>query len=385
MTTSTGIDKISFYTPAYYLDLNDLAERDGIDPAKYHSGIGQERFAVPPHDEDIITMGANAASAILDDSDRAAIDTIMLATESSVDQSKAGAVYIQHLLGLSPHCRAFELKQACYSATAGLQLACAYVATHPNKKVLLIASDISRYDQHTPAEATQGAAAVAMLISTNPRTAVLNPISGQYIEDVMDFWRPNHRHTPLVDGKLSTQIYLKATQNAWQHYYDQGGIAFADIAAHCYHLPFSKMGIKAHQRLCKHTGVAEIAEQTAAGMKYNRDIGNSYTASLYLSLISTLDYRDDLAGKTIGMLSYGSGAVAEYFTLTVTNDYQAHRFTERHQALIANRERLDLETYNYFWHRPEHTPEEHTVLEHKNHSRYRLAEIIGYERKYVVG
>lgn len=382
MTLSTGIDKISFYIPAYYFDLTDLAKRDGIDPAKYHSGIGQVRFAVPPHDEDIVTMGANAAATILDDADRAAIDTVMFATESAIDQSKAGAVYLQHLLGLSANCRAVELKQACYSATAALQLACAYVAIHPNKKVLLIASDISRYDLHTPAEATQGAAAVAMLITANPRIARLNAISGQYTEDVMDFWRPNHRHTPLVDGKLSTQIYLKATQHAWQHYQNQGGMAFSDIAAHCYHLPFSKMGIKAHQRLCTLAGVAETAEQTASGMQYNREIGNSYTASLYLSLISTLDHRDDLSGQTIGMLSYGSGAVAEYFTLTVADNYQVQRFTQHHKALIANRERLDLAAYNHFWHRPEYTAEADIVLEHKNHSRYRLAKIMGYERQY---
>ena len=90
--TAIGIDKIAFYTPAYYLALATLAERDGIDPQKYHQGIGQDRFAVPSHDEDCVTLAANAAADILNAEDIAAIDSSFLATESGIDQSNAAAV-----------------------------------------------------------------------------------------------------------------------------------------------------------------------------------------------------------------------------------------------------------------------------------------------------
>lgn len=380
--TTIGIDKISFYTPNTYLDLATLAERDGIAINKFHQGIGQERFSVPSHDEDIVTMGANAAANLLTAEDIAAIDTILFATESGIDQSKAAAIYIHELLELRANCRAVELKQACYSATAALQLAAGYIARKPKAKVLLIASDISRYDLNTPAEATQGAAAVAMLISTNPRIAILNPASGTHTEDVMDFWRPNHRNTPLVDGKLSTQIYLKASEAAYQDYIAQGGIPFSELSQHCYHLPFTKMGQKAHERLCRLTNTANDPATTQAGMIYNRQIGNSYTASLYLSLCSALDHRDDLAEKNIGMMSYGSGCVAEYFSLTVSKDYQEHRLKSQHQAQLAHRTALNLADYQRYWHRPEHTPSDHTTLPEENRSRYRLVEIINHERRY---
>ena len=88
------------------------------------------------------------------------------------------------------------------------------VARQPEKKVLVIASDVARYDLDTPGEATQGCGAVAMLISANPRLLEIDPEVGNHTEDVMDFWRPNYRATALVDGKYSTKIYLRALKKS---------------------------------------------------------------------------------------------------------------------------------------------------------------------------
>lgn len=348
-----GIDQISFYVPHYYLDLAILAERNGIDPGKYHNGIGQEKIAVIPHDEDIVTMGVNATAPLLKDRDRADIDTLLFATESGIDQSKAAAVYAHHLLGLPKNCRCVELKQACYSATAALQLACAYIARKPEKKVLLIASDIARYDLDSAAEPTQGAGAVAMLISVNPKVAVIAPESGLYTADIMDFWRPNYRKTPLVDGKYSTLMYLQALESAWQDYQQQGGRCYQDFSAYCYHLPFSKMGIKAHAHLARLNGEKARPEDTQDGMQYNRIIGNSYTAALYISFASLLDYRDDLAEKHVALFSYGSGCVGEFFALTVAPEYIQNRYREYHRRILAERVSVDYATYRHYHEAPD--------------------------------
>ena len=45
---------------------------------------------------------------------------------------------------------------------------------------------------------------------------------------------------------------------------------------------------------------------------YNRYVGNIYTGSLYLSLISLLENRSLKGGQTIGLFSYGSGSVGEF-------------------------------------------------------------------------
>ena len=301
-----GIDQLSFYTPHYYLELAELAAHHHIDPAKYRLGIGQERMAVAPPDEDIISMAANAAAPILQDGGTGGIDTVLFATETSIDQAKSAAVSVHRLLQLPANSRTIELKQACYSATAALQLACAHIARHPARKVLILAADIAKYDLDSAAEPTQGAAAVAMLISANPRLATIAPESGLYSEDIYDFWRPNHRKTPLVDGKYSTLAYLKALEHAWQDYRANGGRAYEEHAAYCYHLPFNKMGIKAHAHLARINGATAQDDTLAAGLTYSRETGNSYTASLYASLAAMLDNRDDLGGKTLAIFGRGN-------------------------------------------------------------------------------
>ena len=60
-----GIESISFHAPKHYLDLCDLARERGVDPEKYRTGLGQEKMAVPSPDEDVVTMGANAAACAL--------------------------------------------------------------------------------------------------------------------------------------------------------------------------------------------------------------------------------------------------------------------------------------------------------------------------------
>lgn len=344
-----GIDQLHFAIPRFYLDLKTLAEEHKIDADKFYVGIGQEKMAICPHDEDIVTLAVKASKPLINEQNRQEIDTILLATETGIDQSKSAGIYVHQLLGLSPHCRVIELKQACYSATAGLQLACAYVARQPNKKVLLIASDVAKYDVNSSAEATQGAGAVAMMISVNPRVATVEALSGCYTEDVMDFWRPNHRKTPLVDGRFSTLMYLKALEQAFNNFKNQNG--HLDFSAFCYHLPFSKMAVKAHERLAKLLPSAESASLDNA-LIYNKLIGNCYTASLYLSLISLLDH-EDLSHKRIGCFSYGSGAVSEFFALNIQKDYKSALLTASHQEQITNRSPLSYADYLTYWHAPE--------------------------------
>ena len=73
---NVGIDAISFYSSNYFLDLKTLGAARGVDPDKYYVGIGQEKMAIPPPDEDIVTMAASAALPILqrEGKDRIEID-----------------------------------------------------------------------------------------------------------------------------------------------------------------------------------------------------------------------------------------------------------------------------------------------------------------------
>jgi hydroxymethylglutaryl-CoA synthase len=349
-----GLEAISFYIPRYYIDLKTIAAQRHEETDKYYIGLGQEKMAVPPPDEDIVTMAANAAGQALQGKDVSSISTLLFATESGIDQSKAAGIYVHHLLGLPSHCRIIEMKQACYSATAGLQLSLALVAQNPRQKVLIIASDIARYGLGSAGEPTQGAGAVAMLISHQPDVISFEAESGTYCEDVMDFWRPNYLDEALVDGKYSIKIYLKALAEAWKHYQVNGGRPFQEFSHFCYHLPFTRMADKAHRHLGKLVCGHELTEEQVHahlenGLRYGRIVGNVYTASLYLGLMSLLDHAPHLDGQRLGLFSYGSGCVAEFFSGLVSENYQQHLHTQWHRHLLQDREELDYETYSRFY------------------------------------
>lgn len=346
-----GIDLISFYTPQYFLDLKTLAAARGVDPNKFYTGIGQEKMGLPPPDEDIVTMAASAALPILEKIDRNDVELLILGTESAIDQSKAAAMFAHSLLELPTRCRGFEVKEACYAATAALQMAIPWVARNPTKKALVIGSDVARYDLRSPGEPTQGAGAVAMLVSTNPRVLAIDPESGYHAEDVMDFWRPNYRDEALVDGKYSMLVYMSAMLDAWKQYSALTGRKLEDFAAFCYHLPFTKMAQKAHIKLVKDSGrpapsEAEVLKQIGTSLLYNKITGNTYAASLYEGLNSLLDNStEDLSGKRIALFSYGSGCMAEFFSGVPQKDYQQHLFSAKHRNLLDNRTELTYQQY----------------------------------------
>lgn len=386
---SVGIDEISFYTSNYFLDLRTLAEVQQIESDKYYTGIGQEKMSMAAPDEDVVTMAANAAQQVIDRVGVDCISSLLFATETGVDQSKAAGVYVHRLLGLNSNCRVVELKQACYSATAAIQMACALVARQPEKKVLVIASDIARYDLGTSGEATQGCGAVAMLISANPRLVEIDPEVGNHTEDVMDFWRPNYRATALVDGKYSTKIYLKSLKKAWENFVDASSVAFNDFSYFCYHLPFSRMAEKAHKHLAKinQAGLTleQIEQQVEDTLHYNRIIGNSYTASMYIGLSSLLENcKQNLAGKKVGFFSYGSGCVSEFFSGTVVSGYDKCLHTLNHKQMLESRQEVSYDEYLKLCDYPDPKDGEHYDIPASTAGRYRLAAISGHKREYVV-
>lgn len=348
-TLKIGIEKISFNVPHLYIDMNELAVARNEDPAKYTVGIGQDEMAVAPISQDPVTLAANAALQMISDEDREKIDFIMFATETSIDQSKAASVYVHRLIGLKEHTRAIELKHACYSGTAALQLAKGHIALNPDSKVLILASDIARYGLNTPGEVTQGAGAVAMLVSNQPKLLVLEDESSFVTKDIMDFWRPNYSEYAYVDGKFSNEQYIQFFNEVWKSYKAQTANGLDDFEAICFHLPYTKMGMKALETIldeAEEKTKERLIKHYQTSVTYSRRVGNVYSASLYLSLLSLLDNNESLeAGDKLGFFSYGSGAVGEFFTMTLQPNYEKHLFTKQHKEMLDDRQEITIPEY----------------------------------------
>lgn len=382
-----GIDTLAFYTSHYSFNLDCLATERGVDSNKYSVGLGQYKMAVPPPGEDIVTMAANAAKRALQFVDINSIEMLLFATESGIDQSKAAGIYVHDLLGLPSRCRVIELKQACYSGTLAIQLALPFLRQYPDKKVLLIASDIARYGLKTPGESSQGCGAVAMILSANPRIIALEPEYGVVTENVMDFWRPNYSDSAFVEGKYSSKLYLNMLEKTWQQYNELSGRGFKDHDYYCYHMPVPRLVEKAHQHLAK-INSERLTEETVShhigySLEYARNIGNSYTASLYIGLAALFDFaQEDLTGKRIGFYSYGSGCVAEFFSGVVQAGYKQVLDTHFQQSMVAKRVSLNYPEYEAFY--SFKYPQDGSSCKIPSHQtgQFRLASIEDHKRIY---
>lgn len=365
--TEVGVSDIAIYVPPFYLSHEDLAKARGIPPEKFHQGLGSNKMAILPNWEDAVTMAANVAVQLLEKTgtDPDEIQQLVVSTESGVDHSKPVASFVQGLLKIGTRCRVYEIKHACYGGTAGLVHSIDWISLHPQnpRKALIIMTDIARYAFGSPGEPTQGAGAVALLVDRNPRLFSMDTgLNGIYSKDVFDFWRPTGHRVPIVDGKYSIQCYLEALEGATSHFHSNSGVGkgrlLDEIDYLIYHMPFSNMAKKAHRHLIdlEYPGLdsaardklfAEtFARKVEPGLLGAREVGNIYTGSVYMGLVSLLETeRERTEGKKVGIFSYGSGCGAEFFLLQfqagLGDIIKRLRFKEQ----LERRKKVTFETY----------------------------------------
>jgi hydroxymethylglutaryl-CoA synthase len=341
---SVGIERLAVYVPAYTLPLRDLAVARNVPVEKLISGLGVQEMTIAQPCEDVVTLAATAGARVLRAAavDPGEIGMLLVATETAVDHAKPVSIFVHDLLGVGRHCRVYELKHACYAGTAALMTAADWVRAGGarRRRALVIAADIARYELGSAGEPTQGAGAVAMLVGRDPSALLLGEETATWAANVHDFWRPLDRREALVDGKYSLACYLDALAGAFGAYRAaERPVLGADealsdrLARVLYHTPFPKMAMKAHRRLVEldwragaerwrrvepaleEAATASYRELVAPGLAAVARIGNTYTASLYLCLAALLEAEGAaLAGRRLGLFSYGSGCCAEFFT-----------------------------------------------------------------------
>lgn len=371
-----GIDKISFDISNKYISIEELALKRNVEIEKYTKGIGQEEMSITSKNQDVITLAANAAIEILDDEDKKNIDLIIFATESSIDESKAASIFIKGILGINDYSKCIEIKQACFGATAALDYAKAHISLKNDKKVLVIASDIAKYGINSPGEVTQGSGAVVMLVSKNPRILKFSNDEISYTSDVMDFWRPTYSKYPCVDGKFSVEKYLESLEKVWSKFENK------DLSAICLHVPYTKM---AYKGLLSITNDEKILSEFENAVKYNKKVGNIYTASVYLSLISLITNSKNLKfGDKIGIYSYGSGAVSEFYSLELVENFEKMLSKENFEKKFTKRKKLSIEEYEKVFFEDIILDENASIEFEIEETRVYLKEIKNHKRIYEV-
>jgi len=367
-----GISSIAMYVPPLYLSHDDLADARGVDRDKFRKGLGCTNMAIVPPWDDPVTMAANAAELALESAgiDRDEIGMLIVSTETGVDQSKPVASFVHGLLGIGHRARVYEIKHACYGGTVAIMNAIDWVRSqhHKGKKALVITTDIAKYGLHSAGEPTQGAGAVALVISDATEFVHFLPdLNAFYAKDVHDFWRPNGSAVPMVDGKYSIECYKEALDNCTQDLCDNlmresGRKLFDYVDYFIYHLPFAQMAKKAHMQLLSTLNPsltedeisdmykADYADKVAPALLGAQQVGNIYTGSVYMCLLSLLEVKGmDLIGKNVGVFSYGSGCGAEFLVAHVGRELEDRLRSMNFRDQLKRRKQISMELYEQLY------------------------------------
>jgi hydroxymethylglutaryl-CoA synthase len=328
-----GLEKIGVYPCALSLDIAALCDARGLDAENFCDRLFcRERSVMGPF-EDVVTLAVNAAAPVLNDEDRAAIQLLIVATESSPDQEKPVSSWVHRYLGLRSDCRNFEVKHACYGATGAVQMALSWLACQPDAgaKALVVSADHALIGLEGPQEPVLGAGGVALLVSRTPRLVAYDVgWNGVHAHEIADIFRPAPGFE-TGDADDSLLSYLDGVEHTYDAYRARVGqpIDFDRFfAANVYHVPFGGLAQRAHLRLArrelglsKTDAEAHWTRKSKASLTFNQRMGGVYGAATFVALAGLIDRSPTLgAGDRVGIYAYGSGSCAEFYSATVGDE-----------------------------------------------------------------
>jgi len=368
MTRPVGIEALGVYGGAASLDVRALCLHRGLDMPRFDNLLMREKTVALPF-EDPVTFAVNAARPLVEAmsaEERNRIEMVVTCTESGIDFGKSLSTYIHHYLGLSGHCRLFEIKQACYSGTAGLQMAVNFIlsGTSPGAKALVICTDLSRFaladaeaiQEWAYSEPSSGAGAVAMVVGDCPHILRIDPGAyGNHGFEVMDTCRPGP-DTEAGDSDLSLMAYLDCAERSWKDYARRvEGADFRDSFAYLsFHTPFGGMVKGAHRTLMRKLYKArpdeieaDFTRRLGPSLAFGQRVGNTAGGSVFLGLAGLLETAPITAPCRVGLFSYGSGCCSEFFSGVVTPESQRRVQASGIAAALDRRHPLTITEYEH--------------------------------------
>ncbi len=340
-----GISQIGVALPKHFILTEELAKKRKIVPEYGLDGLGVFQARIP-YQTSLEDLAVEALKKIKFKD----VERFFIGTESDSDASKPISLKIlNQKLGLE--IVPFQYKFACLSGLEALISACEYTIAHEGKPAIVLSFDRSIYRETEPAaEITQGCAAVALRIEKNPKILILNYQNpGQYAADINDFFVPKNSFPfPIVNSELTKAAYLECQKRALENWKKKNSKILKKrgnvIEAFDYfvmHTPFPKIVEWAAALFWRHEKEKTRERLTLArclknpslfreykkeldrirklpefqrfffqkvkpSLKYNPFIGNSYTSSIFISLISVLEKAKK--GQRIFISGYGSGA-----------------------------------------------------------------------------
>ncbi|WP_026369660.1 hydroxymethylglutaryl-CoA synthase [Kallotenue papyrolyticum] len=331
----TGIIGYGAYVPRYRIAAAEIAR-------VWNGGAALPitEKAVPGPDEDTITMAIEAGRNALR---RAAIPATALATvwvgsESHPYAVKPSGTIVAAALGCGPQVSAADWEFACKAGTEALTAAMGMVGAGMARYALAIGADTAQGRPGDALEYTAAAGAAALIVGPAQEALATLDATCSYVSDTPDFFRRAERPYPVHGNRFTgTPAYFAHIEQAARRLLRELDAQPGDFHYAVFHQPNTKFP----QTVARRLGFAP--QQIAPGLLAPR-IGNSYSAAALLGLCATLDVA--APGERILLVSYGSGAGADAYALTVTEQIGERRARAPHtEAYLNRRVVVDYATY----------------------------------------
>ena len=407
-----GIDAISFDVAKLHLPIHELAQARGIEAAKLEKGLGLLKMTFPDIHQDTVVFGANALTKLIleHNINLNEISRIYVGTESSIDNSKPIASFLIALMeqkfgyGCLSHCDAVDFTFACIGGVDAMQNCIDFIRLQPEKKAIVITSDIAKYDLNSTGEYTQGAGALAMLIASNPSIMAFENHWATSTKGVFDFFKPYrsiakssitgsdtnedwfsnleteieiHKDQPVFDGQYSNQCYMDRTREAYflfKKLKNSEETIYNSWSSIVMHLPYSFQGRRMlpeiyaldskeievdaqsldYQNKLKEIGKSEtyqnfVTEKLQPAELASSLIGNLYTGSIFMGLLSTLSHfytnNTPIEGNVFGFLAYGSGSKSKVFEGVIQKNWRTALEKTQLFETLEKSHKIDFMTY----------------------------------------
>jgi len=338
-----GIVSYGAYVPRYRITPQEIGRVWGSDGEMMSKGLQIFSKSVPQSDEDVITISVEAARAMMRrcDVDPMDIGAVYVGSESHPYAVKPSGTIVAEAIGCSTEITMADLEFACKAGTAGMQICMGLVGSGMVKYGVAIGADTSQGAPGDPLEYSASAGGAAYLIGSRDIIAAINH-TASFTTDTPDFWRREGQDYPSHGGRFTGEpAYFKHVTAGGKLILKNMGTKPDQYKYAVFHQPNGKFP----QRVAKMLGFTD--QQIEVGL-LTPQIGNTYSGAVPLGLAAVLDVADP--GDRIFVVAYGSGAGADGFDISVTENMARY---DRSKAplvrqLVEDKRFLDYATYAKF-------------------------------------
>lgn len=341
-TINTGIVGYGVYIPQYRIPAREIARvwKEG------HGGVPITEKAVPGPDEDTMTIGLEAARNALA---RAQINpeqigAVWVGSESHPYAVKPTSTIIAEAIGATPATVAADWQFACKAGSETMQAGIGFVGSGMARYALGIGADTAQGRPGDALEYTAAAGGAAYLIGRAEESLALFEATYSHVTDTPDFWRRPTTHYPSHGQRFTGEpAYFEHVLSAAKTMMTELGRTAADYDHVVLHQPNKKFPERAAEML------GFKPEQWLTGL-LSPTIGNTYAGASLVGLTAVLDIARP--GQKILMVSFGSGAGSDAFSLEVTDAITARQpLAPTTQQYISRRVEVDYAVYVRYRHK----------------------------------